>query len=108
MHEDLSHTLQSILLKLSELDSKVSVLTAKNRRTADPNYIPVSAAATFCGRTLKGFQTWLSRCSNDPDKPVVKRLHGRVHRGDLQRLVESCRKRGRGEIVSEALDRSRP
>jgi hypothetical protein len=106
LNENISHTLQEILTQLNELNAKVAVLS--DRRTGKPvdrEFLPLADAAHLVGRSVRGLQSWLGRCANDPDKPSVRRLHGRVHRADLLRLAEASRKVSRGELVNAALER---
>jgi hypothetical protein len=77
----------------------------KRRRVTEEGYIPLAEAATYCGRTVQGVQNWLKRLADDPDAPVVRRVHGRVHFGDLKAAVEAKRKIGRGEVVRGMLER---
>ncbi len=105
---DESHSplLSEILQKINQLDFKVSSLVAaQSRRPVDPAYLSLAEAARLCGRSVRGLQSWLGRCADDPDKPPVRRLHGRVHKADLLRLLEGSRKIGRGEIVRNLLER---
>jgi hypothetical protein len=106
LDENPSHLLSEILQKLNLLDAKVSILTAaRSRKPADPEYLSLVEAAVLVGRSVRGLQSWLGRCADDPDKPSVRRLHGRVHKKDLLGLVEASRMVGRGEIVRNALER---
>jgi hypothetical protein len=93
--------------EVAELRELVLTLAGqrKRRRGAEEGYIPLAEAATYCGRTVQGLQCWLKRLANDPEAPVVRKLHGRVHRGDLQAAVEAKRKIGRGEVVRGMLER---
>jgi len=105
LNENLSKTLSEILTQLSELNAKVAVLTSKTRKPADPEYLSLVEAAALVGRSVRGLQSWLNRCADNPDKPSVRRLHGRVHKADLLKLIEASRKVSRGELVNAALER---
>lgn len=94
--------------EVADLREMVLALTGqrKRRRVADEGYVPLAETADYCGRTIQGLQCWLKRLANDPDAPVVRRLHGRVHFGDLQAVVEAKRKVSRSEVVRELLERN--
>lgn len=103
----LIRTLQSEIQELrADLDSLRNG-QRKPRRDPDLGFVSVRDAAQFCGRSLQGVQSWLKRLARDPDAPPVRRLHGRVHLGDLKRVLESQRIIGQGERVSRALQKGR-
>ncbi len=107
MNDTLLHqTLQEIQSQLSDLNTRISILVdRKPGKPVDPAYLSLAEAARLCGRSVRGLQSWLGRCADDPDKPPVRRLHGRVHKADLLSLLEGSRKIGRGEIVRNLLER---
>ncbi len=88
--------------EVADLREMVLTLTGqrKRRRVAEEGYIPLAEAAAYCGRTVQGLQNWIKRLADDPDAPVVRRMHGRVHFGDLKAAVETKRKIGRVRLCA--------
>ena len=102
--------IQNLQFQVRELREELHCLqTARPRVRRDPDFgfVSVRNAAEFCGRSLQGVQSWLKRLARDPDAVPVRRLHGRVHLGDLKRLLESRRIVGAGERVARALRNGR-